>query len=131
MAITTELVYKDFDYRFMAHPITGKLVIRKNAEAIKQAFKCLILTSLGERPYRPTYGSATRSALFENFTPFTEEKIRATIETAAKNFEPRVELLNINFFGDPDAYELGVSIYFRPINGTQVVQLDLQLQRVR
>ena len=118
--------------RFMAHPVTGKLVIRKNAEAVKQALKILILTNLGERQYRPLFGSTVRNLLFENYTTFTQDKIRNSIKTAVANFEqPRVELLDILFGGDPDRNELDITIVFRPINSTEVVTLGLSIERVR
>lgn len=130
-AITQELIYKDFDMRFMAHPVTGKLVIRKNAEAVKQALKILILTNLGERQYRPLFGSTVRNSLFENYTTFTQDTIRNSIKTAIGNFEPRVELLDILFGGDPDRNELDITIVFRPVNTTEVITLGLSIERVR
>lgn len=128
---TNEVIYRDFDLRFIPHPITGKLVLKKNAESVKQAVRNLILTNLTERPYRPTYGSTIRSSLFELFTPMTEEDIRSSIETALFNNEPRVELLDIRFGGDPDRNELSVTIIFRPINSTDPETVTINLERVR
>ena len=130
-SVTKEIVYKDFDLRFIAHPITGKLVMRKNSESVKQALKNLILTNLGERPYRPNFGSTVRSSLFENYTSFTQENIRTAITTAIANYEPRVELIDIRFGGDPDRNELNITIIFRPVNGVETVSLDISLERVR
>lgn len=129
--VENEITYRDFDYRFLAHPITGKLLIRKNAEAIKFAFKNLILTNLYERPYKSSYGGGVRRILFDNYTELTESHIRYQIETAAKNFEQRIELLDIQFGGNPDQNQLDVSIIFRPINGVDEIELSLSLQRVR
>lgn len=129
--LTNEVFYKDFDIRFLAHPITGKLGIKKNTDAIKQAFVNLILTNLGERPYHPTFGSDIRRQLFENYTPFTEGKIRAAIDTAKKNFEPRIEILDISFGGDPDRNELKIDITFQPRNSVQPVTVTLNLERIR
>lgn len=129
--VTKEIIWKDFDYRFIAHPITGKLTVRKNSEAIKQAFKMLILTNLGERPYRPALGSSVRAQLFENFTAFTQENITHAIKTAAQNYESRLELIDINYFGNPDKNELGVTIIFRPLNSIEHVNLTINLERIR
>ena len=129
--VTKQLIYKDFDLRFLAHPVTGKLQIKKNSEAIKQAVKNLILTNLYERPYRPTFGSGVRGYLFENFTSFTQDNIAYAIKTALDNYEPRVELLDIRFGGNPDLNELAVSIIFRPINANESVTLNLNLERIR
>ena len=130
-SIIRNVSYRDFDYRFLAHPSTGKLVMRKNSESIKQAVRLLIMTNLGERQYNPRYGSRVRSSLFENYTSFTEENLRQNIEECLSNFEPRIELLQIRFGGDPDRNELIVSIIFRPINTTETVELNISMERVR
>lgn len=129
--ITNSIVYRDFDFRFLAHPITGKLSLRTNAEAIKQALKCLILTNLYERPYLPSFGSRVKMSLFDNYTAFTESDIRYAIQTAVKNYENRIELLDIRFGGNPDKNELEISIFFRPINTTTVEALTVNLERTR
>ena len=51
------VVYSDLDIDFKVHPITGKLKVLKNAEAVKRALKNLILTKKFERPYEPLYGT--------------------------------------------------------------------------
>lgn len=129
--VSKQVFYKDFDLRFIAHPITGKLGIKKNAESVKQAVKNLILTNFYERPYQPLFGSGVRELLFENFTPFTQDGIEEAIKTALTNFEPRVELLDILFGGNPDLNQLSVSIIFRPINTVEAITLNLSLDRVR
>ena len=129
--VSQEIIYKDFDLRFIPHPVTGKLIIRKNDESIKQALKNLILTDLGERPYRPLFGSTVRRSLFDNYTSFTQENIRNAIKTAIKNYEPRVQLLDITFTGDPDNNELNISIVFRSANATEATTLNISLERVR
>ena len=130
--VTTEVVYRDFDMRFIPHPVTGKLILRKNDESVKQALKNLILTDLGERRYRPLFGSTVRRSLFDNYTSFTQDNIRSAIKTAIKNYEPqRVELLDIIFTGDPDKNELNIAVVFRSNNATEATTLNLSVERVR
>jgi len=129
--VLKEIIYKDFDIRFTAHPVTGKLIIKKNSDSVKQALKNLILTSFYERPYAPLFGSDIRSMLFENYTAVTESNIRYAIETCIENFEPRVQLLDIRFGGDPDRNMLTISIIFRPLNSRASVTLGIDLERVR
>lgn len=129
--VSKQVFYKDFDIRFIAHPITGKLNIKKNSDSVKQAVKNLILTNFYERPYHPLFGSGVRGQLFENYTPFTQDRIEEAIRTALDNFEPRVELMGIQFGGNPDLNQLSVSIVFRPINTVEAITLNLSLDRVR
>jgi phage baseplate assembly protein W len=128
---TNEVFYRDFDLKFIAHPITGKLILKKNSESVKQAVKNLILTNLSERPYRPLYGSSIRGQLFELFTPMTEDNIRSAIRVALNNYEPRVELLDIRFGGDPDRNSLEIAIVFRPVNSVSPEVLTINLERIR
>jgi len=130
-AVLKEVIYKDFDIRFIAHPVTGKLIIKKNAESVKQALKNLILTSFFERPYEPIFGSGVRNMLFENYSAMTESDLRRAIEIAIDNFEPRVQLLDVRFGGDPDRNMLTISIIFRALNNRVPVTLNIDLQRVR
>lgn len=130
-SVTKEVIYKDFDIKFTAHPVTGKLIIKKQSDAVKQGLKNLILTNLGERPYKPSFGSSVRSYLFENYTAITESHIRSAIKTAVDNYGSRVILVDIIFGGDPDHNELEVSIIFREVNSTTIETINIQLERVR
>lgn len=128
---TNTIVYKDFDLAMRAHPITGKLFVKKNDDSLIQAIKNLILTNHYERPFRSDFGSSIRDELFENYSSETESSIRYNISTAIENYEPRVELIDIRFVGDPDRNSLGVSIIFRGKNSTNISEANISLDRIR
>ena len=128
---TNTIVYKDFDLAMRAHPITGKLFVKKNDDSLIQAIKNLILTNHYERPFRSDFGSSIRDELFENYSSETESSIRYNISTAIENYEPRVELIDIIFVGDPDRNSLGVSIIFRGKNSTNISEANISLDRIR
>ena len=52
MAVEKKL-YSDFSLDFLAHPITKKIRILKDNDAISQALKILILTDKYERLFQP------------------------------------------------------------------------------
>jgi hypothetical protein len=79
--------YSDFSNSFSKHPITKELVTVKNEDSIRQAFKNLILTNIGERPFNPFFGSNVNRTLFENFGPFVREDIIRYIKI--QNFSTR------------------------------------------
>ena len=87
-----QITYRDFDIQFRRHPSTGKLLIKKDDEAVKQALKTLILTNFYEKPFFPRFGGNLRARLFDNFDSITAELFKSQIETAIRNFEPRVAL---------------------------------------
>jgi phage baseplate assembly protein W len=113
------------------HPVTGKMIARKNVDSIKQALKCLILTDRGERPFRPHFGSDIRQRLFDLMDPSIANSIEFDIKTAIKNYEERAELLAVSVDGDPDTNNLRVNITFRPINTQVPSTLVLTLEAVR
>ena len=128
---TNTIVYKDFDLAMRAHPVTGKLFVKKNDDSLIQAIKNLILTNQYERPFRSDFWSSIQDDLFENYSSETESSIRYNISTAIENYEPRVELIDIIFVGDPDRNSLGVSIIFRGKNSTNISEANISLDRIR
>jgi phage baseplate assembly protein W len=125
------LVFKDFDLNMKAHPVTGKLIARKNSDSIKQALKNLILTDKGERPFRPYFGSDIRMRLFDLMDPAIASNIEYDIRTAIKNYDERVEVLSVTVDGEPETNNLRVNIVFRPINTQAPSTLVLTLESVR
>jgi phage baseplate assembly protein W len=76
-------------------------------------------------------GSNLRSLLFEPFTAATEIRAKTYIEEVFDNYEPRAELIRTVINADMDNNKLLVSIYFRIINTTEPVALNITLERTR
>lgn len=128
---TSTVHYSDFDFRFLAHPQTGRLVIRKNADAITQAVKLLILTNQGERPFRPMIGSTVKRQLFEQFGSFVASEIKESIIEAISNIEPRAIVLDVRVEPDPDNATMDVTLVYRPINATKPVEASFTIERLK
>jgi phage baseplate assembly protein W len=131
----TQVKYRDFDIAFKAHPVTGKLVIKKDRDSIKQALKYLVLTNTYERVFKPTLGTNVRAKLFENFDRFIESDIQYTIEVAIKEFEPRVSIvgqdLGVFVSAKPDTNTLIVTIKYVDIATMQSEYINVNLDRIR
>lgn len=123
--------YSDFANSFTKHPISNELLTLKNEDSVRQAFKNLIMTNIGERPFSPFFGSNVTSTLFENFSPFTREDILRYITMAARQFERRIQLLNVSVTEDQNRNGLKINILFSIINTTEPVTLNIFLKRVR
>jgi phage baseplate assembly protein W len=125
--------YRDFDLSFRCHPVTGKLIIKKEDEAVKQSVKNLVLTNKYERPFRPEFGGDVRSRLFDLYTGFTQMDYQDLISTAIKNYEPRVLLednsVEVKNYTDQNA--LGITIRFKVISSLSDLSLDINLNKVR
>lgn len=124
-------VFKDFDLNMKVHPVTGKLVTKKNADAVKQAIKSLVLTDKGERPFRPQFGSDIRRRLFDLMDPAIESSIEFDIRSAVRNYEERANIINVGVIGNPDTNDLQVSVSFSIISSEVPSSLVISLEAVR
>lgn len=127
-----EIVFSDVNYTFTPHPVTGKLPVVKNEEAIKRAIRANILTNFGERPYLPDFGGNIIAMLFENANdPLLDEVLVAQIENSVLKYEPRARLIETNVSVRPDQNGINVTIRFLPVNSRLPVELDVEIERVR
>ena len=88
--MATKLSFKDININFKKHPVTGDLVVSKDASAIKQAIVNLLLTNKGERLFNPDYGSDIRRYLFEPLDYATAANVKRLILYSIQQFEPRI-----------------------------------------
>ena len=128
---TNEVIFKDLGLSFTTHPVTKKLSVLTNEEAIKRAISNLILTYNYERFYNPFFGGNITSYLFENFSPITKVSIEKSVKDAIEVYEPRVDLLDVDINQNDDRNELIVNIIFRPKNQLQQTRLNFTIERVR
>ena len=127
-----EIVFSDVSVTFTAHPVTGKLPVLKNADAVKRAVRNLILTNFGERPYDPLYGGNVRALLFENTDdPLLDTIIQSRIEAAISNYEPRAKVESVKVDLKPDSNALAIRIRFMIVNQRFPVDLEVAIERVR
>jgi len=129
--ITNEVAFSDLGVTMTAHPVNKKPPVFKNEEAVKRAIKNLILTSRFERPYEPLYGCNIYNRLFENFDPIEEATLKADIEEAISNYEPRAIVEDTIVRANFDQNELYVTIRFRVVNQAEPTELEVVIQRTR
>lgn len=123
--------FSDFDFNFTKHPSTMDVTMKYDEEAIKASVRNLVLTQNYERPFHSEIGSQIRGLLFEPATPMLNVMLKRAITDTITNFEPRVKLEEVQVTISPDDHYVNVSIYFRIINTTRPIQVDLILTRTR
>ena len=123
--------FADLDLNFTPHPVTGDVGFKKDENAVKQAVKNLVLTQNFERPFHSEIGSSLRSLLFEPATPMTKEILRKTISDTITNFEPRVELIDVEIRYTLDDTAVDVRIVFKIRNTFTPIDVNLTLERTR
>lgn len=122
--------YKDIDLAFLAKP-NGDIYKKTDAAAVKQSIKNLLMTGLGERPFRPILGGNLGVLLFENATTSTTQELENNIRLAVSNYEPRAQILNINIQNNLDRNEIFVGVEFKVINTSEIATLETTLSRLR
>ena len=122
--------YKDVDLSFSAKP-SGDIYKKTDAAAVKQAVKNLLLTSEGEKPFNPNFGSNLNSALFSLDTEFDPEYVQNLIYDAITNYEPRASVLSVAVQMQSDYNALDASVEFQVVNTKEIVTLNVSIARLR
>ena len=122
--------YLDIDLTFSKRP-SGDIYKKKDAAAVKQSVKNLLLTDFFEKPFQPFFGGNLRAMLFELADPDTEEEVEENIINAINNYEPRAEVQSIDVNVLPDQNDMRVSVVFQIVNTQETVTFTTNLSRLR
>tara|TARA_R100001480_G_scaffold107033_1_gene109093 strand:- start:154 stop:555 length:402 start_codon:yes stop_codon:yes gene_type:complete len=124
--------FKDVSATFQVNPINSDVIILKNENAIARSIRNLIFTVPGEKPFAPTIGSNVTALLFENMDLLTASSIKSEIEYTIINFEPRVNLTDVEVTANIDNNQFDCVIRYE-IVGIDVLpqQLTFALQPTR
>jgi len=123
--------WNDFDFSFDINPNTSNLLLKRDVESVKQSLKNLLLTRKGERPFSLSYGSNLYNFLFDPIDIVTETLIREEISVSIRNYEPRVNLLNVLVEEEGNNF-LRISVECEIINPDRnVFNFNLLLERIR
>tara|TARA_B100001146_G_C16018394_1_gene364002 strand:- start:268 stop:675 length:408 start_codon:yes stop_codon:yes gene_type:complete len=135
MAITQKLktarLYKDFDMLFTKNTLSGDINKKLDVTAVKQSLMNLLLTKPYERPFHPELGSRLYGMLFEQMRPGMETTLSRGVEQQIANFEPRVQVVNVDCKAnyDTNSYDLTLRFFVIGINEPQ--GLEVSLTRLR
>jgi len=122
--------YSDFHNNMVRHPVSNQLVILRNEDAVRQAFKNLVYTNVFSRFFNPYFGTNVRKSMFDLDTPFLIDDVRSAIMLSARQFEPRINIVHVAVLGY-DNNGLDVNIVFRLVNNPNLIELPLVIKRVR
>jgi phage baseplate assembly protein W len=122
--------YLDIDLTFAKRP-SGDIYKKKDAAAVKQSIKNLLLTDFYEKPFQPFFGGNLRAMLFELADEDTEDEVEENIRNAINKYEPRAEILTISVNVLPDQNDMRVSVYFKIVSTQETVTFTTNLSRLR
>ncbi len=104
--------FKDISMTFKVNPLNQDLIALKNVNAIARSLKNIVFTGRGEKFFDPEFGSRVSESLFENLDEVTALAIKDEIEYSIVNYEPRVQLVDVNVVPDYDGNQYYVSITY-------------------
>ena len=105
--------FKDISMSFKFNPLSGDLITLKNENAIARAVRNIVSTTPGEKLFDPDFGSSVGEILFENVDDITAVSIQDEIRSSLTNYEPRVEIINVNVDANFDENQFDVVISYR------------------
>jgi phage baseplate assembly protein W len=129
--IARQATYKDLDFSFKQNPNTNDVGIKKDNLSISQSVLNILRTNNGERPFNHDFGANLRSYLFENMTNITAANMATSINTALKNYEPRIEVLNTNIQARPDENDVNITITGRVKSSNEILDITTTIERLR
>ena len=124
--------FKDVSMTFKVNPLNDDLIGLKNENAIARSVRNIVFTLPGEKFFNENFGSRISASLFENIDDITANIIVDEITESIDNFEPRVNLINVEAFPDFDNNTFDVLIIYEIIGADAPVQeLQFALQSTR
>lgn len=130
MANITKL-YSDIDFTFTRKPVTNDVALSYDSQAVIRSLRNLLQTKHYDRPFNPNLGSNMELMLFEPVSSITASSIESEIRNTIKNYEPRVNLQDVQVVPSPDenAYEATLTFFLE--NATLPTTVTLLLERNR
>lgn len=123
--------YRDLDLDFIPHPVSGDLISLKDADAVKRSVRNLILTDVYERFFQPNLGSGIKQLLFEPINPLTQKSIEIAVQDVLRKYEKRASVLSVQADVNADENGYDVTITFAVDAISEVLTVDIFLERVR
>ena len=75
----------------------GGLALVRAEEDISEAITIILGTAPGERPMRPEFGCGIHNYIFETVDAYTMARLEQEIRIALDRWEPRIELIDVDF----------------------------------
>nr|BAR36093.1 baseplate wedge subunit [uncultured Mediterranean phage uvMED] len=129
--IAIPATYKDLDFSFKQNPNTNDVGIKKNNAAVIQSCLNILRTNHGERPFDYNFGANLRAYLFENMTNTTAANMATNIQVALRNYEPRIEVLNVNIQATSSENDVFITVTGRVISSNEIIDIATTIERLR
>jgi phage baseplate assembly protein W len=75
---------------------SGKIVLSRYEEDIKEAIKIILTTAKGERVMRPDFGCGINELVFAPINSSTMNLVETMVREALTFYEPRIDVINVS-----------------------------------
>ena len=102
--------------RGVAFPLrleNGTVGVNAYESQVEQSIRLILRTGEGERVMRPEFGAGAESLAFEPISAVTAAVLQHRIKETLQQFEPRIEVLNVDVNPAGETGELRADIQYR------------------
>lgn len=129
---STNKTYSDVDLSFELNSTTGDIYKKKDAAAVQQAIKNIMLTNRFEKPFQPDFGGNLQALLFDlSKGSETEYEIRNQIKNTIERYEPRCSIEEIEIFALPETHSVNIKLKYSIVGTNKLVTLSTNVSRLR
>lgn len=130
--ITTSIrrTYSDIDCVFSATGL-GDIYKKKDAHAVRQSVKNLLMTNSGEIPFNPYYGGNLNNLLFSLSSDMDEKDISDNVNRVISTYEPRASLVKIGVDIMEEQNSVNIYVEFKILNYPQPISISVNIARTR
>lgn len=104
---------------------TGHVAEAEYEEDIRQSIRIIVETAPGERVMRPDFGCGIHELVFAAMDSQTLQRARSTVEDALRQYEARIEVVDVNVEEEPTLTDgrLTIEVDYRVRKTNQVGNL--------
>jgi len=96
-------------------------------EAVKNSLMNIFLVFMGTLPGKPSFGNPINTEVFDLFTDYNVSVIKSALETKIREYEPRINLVNIDVVLAPEYNRMIVNLDFTYVLDGDIIYDTLSL----
>jgi uncharacterized protein len=116
--LTVDSIANDYIGAGFAFPlqinVQGSVQLSDRTPNLEESIQIILRTRLGERVYRPNFGSRLSEMLFEPMNSQTLLRIRLYVEEALEMWEPRIILKDVVTVPNQEKGRVDIEIIYTP-----------------
>lgn len=120
---------KDFSLAFIPHPLTGDITTLTGSAAIKQSVKNIVMTNYYERGFNIDVAGNVPVHLFELAGESEASTIADAIKNSLSNFEPNIEVINVEVYQDTEN-SLIINVIYNEYNNPEDKSITVSLRNI-